>query len=167
MPLQPPPGAPSGVAPPPMPPSGAQAAPKKWMPRGAKIALILAVSAIVLIILAVVLIAVFFANEITPPADVANNYVKALNKGDYSTAWGYLTTGAQKEDGRLGFQLRNQLLEGNIRDWYFTEVHTVATGDISKVGVSITFNDGSKTNWDMTLTKVGGEWKIDRVISKE
>lgn len=136
------------------------------MPRGAKIAIILGVSAIVLMILAVVLIGVFFANVITAPADVANNYVKALNAGNMSTAWGYLTTRAQHAEGRLGFNVKRVLFEGNIRTWYSTSVN-VETGGISKIVMSITFTDGSKSTWDMTLKKEGGEWKIDLVSPRE
>jgi hypothetical protein len=149
-----------------MPPPGPQATPKKGIPRGAKIALILAVSAIVLIILAVALFVVLFANVITAPADVANNYVKAVNAGNISTAWSYLTTRTQNQEGRLGFQVKFSPLEGTIRKWFTTSVN-VETGGVSKIVMSITFTDGTKTTWDMTLNKVGGKWKIDQVSPRE
>ena len=162
----PPPGPPGGVIAPPMPPPGPQATPKKGMPRGAKIALILAVSAIVLIIVAVALFVVFFANVITAPADVANNYVKAVNVRDLSTAWSYLTTRTQNQEGRLGFDTKLSPLKGTIRKWFTTSVN-VETGGVSKIVMSLTFTDGTKTSWDMTLTKVGGKWKIDQVAPRE
>ena len=162
----PPPGPPGGITPPPMLPPGPQAKPKKGMPRGAKIALILAVSAIVLIILAVALSVVFFANVITAPADVANNYVKAVNVRDLSTAWSYLTTRTQNQEGRLGFDTKLSPLKGTIRKWFTTSVN-VETGGVSKIVMSLTFTDGTKTSWDMTLTKVGGKWKIDQVAPRE
>ena len=136
------------------------------MPRGAKIALILVASAIVIIILAVALFVVLFANVITAPADVANNYVKAVNAGNISTAWSYLTTRTKNQEGRLGFQVKFSPFKGNISKWYTTSVN-VETGGVSKIVMSITFTDGTKTTWDMTLNKVGGKWKIDQVSPRE
>lgn len=161
MPPQPPPGAPSGVAPPPMPPSGPQAAPKKGMSRGAKIALILSVSAIVLMILAVVLIAVFLVNVVTAPADVANNYMKALNTGDISTAWSYLTTRTQNKETRKGFDLKAASLKGSISKWDTSIVSN--QNDEAKIIMNITGTDGSHHAWDMTLIKQDGKWKVDQV----
>jgi hypothetical protein len=164
-PAQAPPGAASGVAPPPMPSSAAQAAPAKGMPRGAKIALIASLSVIVLIVLAVVLFALIVGIKITPPTTVANNYVKAVNAGDFSTAFGYLTERTQKKEGRLGFQLGNTLLEGTIKEW--SPASTVENGGVTKIAMSITKKYGSKTTWDMTLVKTGGKWKIDKVIPRD
>jgi hypothetical protein len=135
------------------------------MPRGAKIALILSLSAIVLIVLAVVLFALIVGIKITPPTTVANNYVKAVNDGDLSTAFDYLTERTQKKEGRLGFQLGNTLLEGSIKEW--SPASTVENGSVTKIAMSITKKSGSKTIWDMTLVKTGGEWKIDKVIPRD
>ncbi len=164
--MQPPPG-PPGCHCATMPgPAGPQPTPKKGLAKGAKIAIILAVSAIVLIILAVVLFVVFFANIITAPADVANNYVKAVNAGDLSTAWSYLTTSTQKQETRLGFKSKS-VHSKEISANGTPQASTLQTGDVSKIVMSVTFTDGTKTTWDMTLIKVGGKWKIDQVSPRE
>jgi Domain of unknown function (DUF4878)/zinc-ribbon domain len=158
---EPPPGAPGGVTPPPLPPAGSRAAPKKGMARGAKIALILGVSAIVLIVLAGVIIGVFIANMITAPADVANNYMKALNAGDISTAWSYLTTRTQNQETRKGFDSKAGLLKGSVSKWDTTVVSI--QNDEAKIILNVTGTNGSHRPWDMTLIKQDGKWKIDKV----
>jgi predicted PurR-regulated permease PerM len=144
-----------------MPQSEPQVAPKKGMPRGAKIALILSASAIVLIILVGVIIGVFIANSITAPADVANKYMKALNKGDTSTAWGYLTTRTQNEETRTGFDSKASLLKGSISKWD-TTVASIQN-DEAKIILNVTGTDGSHHAWDITLIKQGGKWKVDKI----
>jgi hypothetical protein len=135
------------------------------MAKGAKVALILGACAILLIILAVVLFVVFFANMITAPADVANGYVKALNEGDFSTAWGDLTTRTQNQESRSGFETKVGPFKGKIEKWYTTSVNV--QNNTAEIVMSVTFSDGTKATWDMTLIKTDGEWKIDQVSPRE
>jgi hypothetical protein len=164
-PLQPPAG-PPGVpapgmpaAPPPVP------AKKKGMSRGGKIALILTGCALVLIIIAVVLAVVFFASVITAPADVSNNYVKALNSGDLATAWTYISSGTQKEETRSGFESKIGALKGQISKWNVSSVN-VQSGGQATVVMDLTLTDGTKITWDITLVKENGEWKIAQVAPR-
>lgn len=129
------------------------------MSRGAKIALILSASAIVL--LAVVLIAVFLVNVVTAPVDVANNYMKALNTGDISTAWSYLTTRTQNQETRKGFDSKAASLKGSISKWDTSIVSN--QNDEAKIIINVTGTDGSHHPWDMTLIKQSGKWKVDQI----
>jgi hypothetical protein len=146
-------------APPPVP------AKKKGMSRGAKIALILGGCAIVLIIIAVVLAVVFFAGVITAPADAANNYVKALNSGDLSTAWTYISSATQKEETRSGFDSKVGALKGQIKTWNVSSVN-VQSGGQATIVMDLTLTDGTKITWDITLVKENDEWKIAQVAPR-
>jgi uncharacterized membrane protein YvbJ len=131
------------------------------MSRGAKIAVILSACAIALIILVVVVIAVFAVKTVTAPADTANHYIKALNTGDVSTAWSYLTTRTQNQETRQGFESKVASLKGSISNWD-TSVVSVQDGE-AKVIINVTGTDGSHHGWDILLIKQGGEWKVDRI----
>jgi uncharacterized membrane protein YvbJ len=159
--VQPPQGPPGGVAAPTMPPPVPQPPEKKGMSKGAKIAIALAVSAVVLIIIAVVLFVLVFANLISAPADVANDYVKSLNSGDLSTAYNYLTTRTQKQETRQGFESKVGPFKGQIKTWNTTSINVV--NDTAQIVMRVTGTDGSKATWDMTLVKEDGKWKIDQV----
>ena len=159
-----PPG-PPGVAAPPVAPAGPQPRQKKGMAKGAKIAIILAVSAIVLIILAVVLAVVFFANVISAPADVANDYVRALDAGELNTAWNHLSTGTQNKETRKGFEDKVASFKDKITRWNTTSINI--NNDVAEIVMKITFIDDTKTNWNMTLIKEDGEWKIKQVAPVE
>ncbi len=115
-----------------------------------------------LIILTVVLFVVFFMNVIGAPADVANDYVQALSKGNISTAWGYLAEETRKEETRAGFETKVQALAGEIEKWYTTSVD-VSYGGGAKIVMSVTLKDGSKVTWGMYLVKENGEWKLRQV----
>jgi predicted PurR-regulated permease PerM len=131
------------------------------MSRGAKIALILSLCAIVLIILVVVVIAVFVVNTVTAPADAANTYIKALNAGDISTAWSYLTTRTQNQETRQGFESKVAQLKGSVSNWD-TSVVSIQNGE-AKVIINVTGTDGSHHGWDIVLKKQGGKWKVDQI----
>lgn len=160
---------PPGAAQSPGPPPGTPLPPvasgtprrKKGISRGAKVAIGLGIGAVLLIILTVVLFVVFFMNVIGAPADVANNYVRALSKGDISTAWGYLAEETRKEETRAGFETKVKALAGEIEKWYTTSVD-VNTGN-AKIVMSVTLKGGSKVTWEMYLIKEGGEWKVRQV----
>lgn len=161
-PLGVPTGAPAGgmpAAPPPV------AAKKKGLSKGAKIALILGVVAIALIIIAVVFGVIFFASVIGAPADVANNYVKALNSGDLATAWSYISSATQKEETRSGFDSKVGALEGQINKWNTSSVR-VESGGRATIVMDLTLKGGTKATWDMYLVKENGEWKIAQVAPR-
>jgi hypothetical protein len=135
---------------------------KKGMSRGLKIGLVIAASVIVLLIAGVVLGVVVFVNVITAPADVANNYVKAINDGDLTTAYGLLTTATQQGEGEAAFKAQMIKFKGTITK-YNTSSINVYSGGTSKVVMDMAFNDGSKADWTMNLLKESGKWKIQAV----
>lgn len=146
---------------PPQPPSPVLQG-KKGMSSGAKVAIILGVVAVLLIITAVVMFVVFFANVISGPADTANGYTQALNDGDFSTAWGYLSTEAQDEEGGLSeFRSKFGVLEGEIEKWFTSGVSI--ENNRAQVDMDLTFSDGTEATWDIYLLKEGGSWKIVRI----
>lgn len=139
-----------------------QAPKKKGLATGAKVAIILGIAVVVLIVLALVFFVIFFANVITGPADVSNEYVRALDEGEMSTAWSLLASETQQEEGRAGFEEKVKALEGKIDKWYTTDVN-VESGGRAKVVMDITLSGGDKVTWDMYLVKEEGEWKIRQV----
>ena len=132
------------------------------MSRGGKIALIVGISAVVLI-LAIIGIAVFLViGAITAPADVANNYMMALNDGELSTAWGYISADTQKEESRSDFISEKENFKGKIES-YNTSGVQVSNGK-AEIEMDIEFEDGEKATWEIFLVKENGEWKIDSII---
>lgn len=131
---------------------------KKGISKGAKIALIVGISTVVLVIAVIVVVAVLLIGALSAPADVANNYVLALNDGDLSTAWGYLSSEAQEEETRSGFNSGKKNFEGEIES-YNTGSIEISNGN-AQIVMDITFKDGEEDTWDMTLVKENGEWKI-------
>jgi len=160
---QPPQGAPPGA-----PAGGIPAAPplvpakKKGLSTGAKIALVLCACAVFLII---VLGVIFFVGAIGAPTKVANNYVKALNSGDLSTAWNYISSSTQKVNTRSGFDSKMRKLKNDISKWN-TSNFKVQTGGRTTIVMDLTHANGTKVTWDMYLVKENGEWKIARVIPR-
>jgi predicted PurR-regulated permease PerM len=130
---------------------------------GAKIAIILAVSAIVLVILAVVFFVVFFANVITAPADVANDYVRALDAGELNTAWNHISTATQQQETRQKWEKKVGVFKDKITKWNTTSINI--TNDVARIVMSITFIDNVKATWNMVLVKENGEWKVRQVTS--
>jgi len=125
---------------------------------------VLAVFALVLIVLAVVFGVVFFANVIGEPADVANNYVRAVNAGDLDTAWSYLSTATQREETRSGFDSKLGDLKGAISRWNTSNINVDMTGSgRATIVMNLALRDGSSAAWDMTLVKQNGNWKIRAV----
>ena len=124
----------------------------------------LAVCALVLIVLAVVFGIVFFANVISAPADVANNYVKAVNAGELDTAWSYLSTATRKEETMSGFDSKLGDLKGAISKWNTSNINVDMTGSgRATIVMNLALRDGSSAAWDMTLVKHNGNWKIRAV----
>lgn len=139
---------------------------KKGLSGGAKIAIGLGVCAVVLIILAIVFVVIFFANVIGAPADVSNNYVKALNTGAVATAWTYLTEETQRQETRSGFESKVGALKGQITKYNTGSINVnsqAGSPSTAKVVMNLGLKDGSKATWDMYLVKENGEWKIQQV----
>lgn len=162
-----PPPIPGSVPPPPGPPGtipmpGITAATlrpaKKGMSRGGKIAIIVGISAVVLIMVVVGVAIFLLIGAITAPADVANNYMMALNDGDLSTAWGYLSREAQKDETRATFNSEKEYFEGKIES-YDTSSIEVSNGN-AMVMMDIEYSDGQTDTWSMYLVKENGEWKL-------
>lgn len=134
---------------------------KKGMSRGGKIALIVGISAVVLI-LAIIGVAVFlFIGAITAPADVANNYMMALNDGDLSNAWGYLSEDAKKVETRSDFISEKEYFKGEIES-YNTSGIEVSNGH-TQVTMDIKYRGGERDTWNMYLVKENGEWRIENI----
>ena len=159
----PPPGEP-GTIPTPGAPVTVPRTAKKGMSRGGKIAIIIGISAVVLIAV-VIGVAVFLViGAISAPADVANNYMMALNDGDLSTAWGYISADTQKEETRSGFVSDKESFKGEIES-YNTSGIQVSNGN-AEVTMDIDFEDGKEATWEISLVKENGEWKIDSVSDR-
>ena len=134
---------------------------KKGMSRGGKIAIIVGISAVVLIMV-VVGVAIFLViGAISAPADVANNYMMALNDGDLSTAWGYISADTQKEETKSGFISEKEDFKGEIKS-YNTSGIEVSNGK-AQIEMDIEFQDGEKATWNMYLVKENGEWRIENI----
>ncbi|MBU4175301.1 MAG: DUF4878 domain-containing protein [Actinobacteria bacterium] len=158
----PPPPGPPGAIPAPVVPVAAPRPAKKGMSRGGKIAIIVGISAVVLIA-AVIGVAIFLlVGAIKAPADVSNKYLQALNDGDLSTAWGYISKDTQKEETRSGFISDKESFKGEI-DSYNTSGVEVSNGN-ARVEMDIEFKDGKKATWEISLIKENGKWKINSII---
>lgn len=131
------------------------------MSRGGKIALIVGLAVVLLIVVGVILAVVLFVGVLSAPADVANNYVEALNEGDLSTAWGYLSKATQRDETRSGFDAKMEDFKGEIES-YNTRGIEVSNGK-AEITMDITLQSGEKGTWDMYLIKEGDDWKIQRV----
>lgn len=131
---------------------------KKGLPKGAKVAIIAAVVIVVLIAGIIGLGVAFFWNAITAPADVANDYVEAVNEGNLSTAWDYLSSEAQDEEGRAGFEEKVGDLEGQIETWNVRSVNV--KNNRASVIVDLEGKGGEEATWNMELVKEEGDWKI-------
>ena len=131
------------------------------MSRGGKIALIIGILAVVLI-MAVIGVAVFLViGAITAPADVANSYLQALNDGDLSTAWDYLSEDAKKVETRSDFNSEKEYFKGEIKS-YNTSGIEVSNGN-AQVTMDIKFRDGESDTWNMHLVKEDGGWRIKNI----
>ena len=151
--------APPGMQPPGVPPLPLYKPQKKGMSRGVKIGLIVAASIIVLLIIGLVIGVAVFVGVISAPADVANNYVKVINEGNMSQAYGYLATSTQKQTSESAFATKMKPLVGKITK-YNTSSINVQSGGTSTVVMDLSFDDGSKATWDMGLVKQSGNYKI-------
>ena len=142
-------------------PVAAPRAVKKGMSRGGKIALLIGILAVVLIV-AVIGVAVFLViGAITAPADVANNYLQALDDGDLSTAWGYLSKDAKKVEMRSDFISEKEFFKGEIES-YNTSGIEVSNGN-AQVTMDIKYRGGERDTWNMYLVKENGEWRIENI----
>src|SRR5450759_1139124 len=175
--IQPPtaPGAPRPTAPP-MPPGAPMPAgtpPQAFMPpppvkkgmgKGCMIAIVVSLVMIVLIVAAVIIIGSVVFKAITAPADVANNYVRSINEGNLTAAFADLTAQTQKNETKAGFEKNMSTFKGNISKWFTSSIN-VNNGRATIV-MDITFTDGSKATWDMTLIKEDGKYKILNVTPR-
>ena len=131
------------------------------MSRGGKIAIIVGISAVGLIMVVVGVAIFLVVGAVTAPADVANSYVKALNDGDLSTAWSYVSKDAQDEGTRSGFNSEKEYFKGMIES-YNTSSIEVSSND-AEVMMDIEYRDGERDTWSMRLVKENGEWKIGNI----
>jgi predicted PurR-regulated permease PerM len=131
---------------------------KKGISKGVKIAIVVSLVVIVLIVAAVVVGALVFVKVISAPADVANNYVRSINEGNLTAAFEDLATQTQKDETQAGFEKKMGTFKGNIQKWFTSSINV--TGGKATVVMDLTFTDGSKATWDMTLIKQDGEYKI-------
>ena len=154
--------APPGMQPPGVPPLPLYKPQKKGMSRGVKIGLIVAASIIVLLIIGLVIGVAVLVGVISAPADVANNYVKAINEGDMALAYSYVAASTRKDETLSGFKTKLGPLTGHISK-YNTSSINVQSGGTAQVVMDLSFDDGSKATWDMNLVDENGKWKIESV----
>ncbi|MHB8895276.1 MAG: Rv0361 family membrane protein, partial [Candidatus Geothermincolia bacterium] len=152
-----PPAAPGGMPVPPLPRKQ-----KKGMSRGLKVGLIIALCLIVLIIAGIIVGVFAFVKVISAPADVANNYVKAVDAGNLTDAYSALSKKTQDSETLEGFEKKLAPFKGTITK-YNTSSINVQTGGTATVVMQLEFNDGTKATWDMGLVKENGTWKIQAV----
>lgn len=142
---------------PPVPPP----ATRKGMPRGAKIALIVGAIAVVLIAVIVILAVVLFVNVVSKPADVSNKYMKALEMGDFDTAFGYLAKRTQEEEGKSGFESKVEQFKGQIAKYNTSSISI--RNRTAEVVMDITLDNGDTGTWYIYLVKEDGDWRILKV----
>lgn len=131
------------------------------MSKGLKIGLIIGLCTVILIIVAVILGAVVLVNFLAAPADVANDYVKAINEGRLDTAYGYVSAKTQREETKAGFTEKLAPLKGQISKYNTRSINIVNSR--ATIVMDLTFTDGTRATWDMLLVKEGGDWKVDSV----
>jgi hypothetical protein len=160
-----PPGVPLQAPPGPPPPPGTPQMPymppppqKRKMGRGWKIALVLGLVIIVLIIVGILFGVLVLVKVISAPADIANNYVRAINEGDLSSAYSDLAKQAQNEETKVAFDQKMGTFTGNIQKWFTSSIN-INNGSATIV-MDISLTNGSKVTWDMSLVKENGKWKI-------
>lgn len=153
-----PPGSPGMQGVPPLPPAPAGVKKKKGMPRGAKIAIIAGAIALVLVAVIVILLVFLFINVVSKPADIANSYMKALDSGQFSEAFGYLAETTQSEETRSGFESKVRQFEGEIASYNTSSISI--RNSAAEITMDITLNDGDSGTWYMYLTKEDGEWRL-------
>lgn len=146
---------------PPLPPYAAPA--KKGMSKGLKIFLVIAACVVLLIIVGIVVGAIFIVKVVSAPADVSNNYVKAINEGNLTLAYSYLAASTRKGETLSGFRSKLSPLSGHISKYNTSSASISAqTGrpSTAQVVMNLSFDDGSKATWDMNLAQENGHWKI-------
>lgn len=163
-----------GTPPPPggMPPAGTMTAmpprpmkpAKKGMSRGLKIGLIVALCLVVLIVAGIIVGVFAFVKVLSAPADVANNYVKAINDGNLDEAFSYLSAETKGTTGLAEFKEKLGPFEGNITKYNTSKIE-VKSGSPSTadIAMNLAFSDGTKDVWDIGLVKENGVWKIQVV----
>jgi hypothetical protein len=120
---------------------------------------VIAACVVVLIIAGIVVGAVVIVKVVSAPADVANNYVKAINEGNIPLAFSYVAASTRKDETLSGFKSKLSPLTGHITK-YNTSSINVQSGGTAQVVMSLSFDDGSKATWDMNLVDENGKWKI-------
>lgn len=152
-----PPQAPPGATPPPFMPPIVPTPKKKGLPRGAKIAIAIGSVVLVLGIIFVVLAVVLLVNVLSKPADVANDYMKALKQGKLTEAWNLLSAETQAEEGQSGFEQKMAPLSGKVEKYTASGVQI--SDDRAEVTMNIRLN-GETGTWYIYLVKKDGEWKV-------
>ena len=131
---------------------------RKGIPRGAKIAIIVGVIALVLVAVIVVLAVFLFINVLSKPADVANNYMLAIQKGDLSSAYDYLSESTKADTTRSQFNTDKSPFEGQIARYRTTSIN-IQNGN-AWVGMDLTLANGETATWFMQMVKEGEDWKL-------
>jgi len=147
---------------PPVPPTTPQ---KKGFPRGAKIAIIAGVSVLVIVAIVVVLAILVFVNVVSKPADVANSYMKDINQGSLSTAYGLLSSAAKADVSSSEFDDAVSQFKGEIASYRTTNIHIINSA--AYIDMDVTPASGQQTTWYFNLVKEQGDWKILRIDYKK
>jgi len=135
---------------------------RKGVPRGLKIGLVVGLVVVAVLIAGIVVGTVLLVNVVSAPADVANNYVRAVNNGNLATAYSYLAPELTSELSRAQFDKQLGPFKGKIRKWNTSEIN-VHTGGNANISMDISLIDGTSDTWDMRLVRVNGVWKIAAV----
>lgn len=151
-----PPGTPSAL-----PPGGAPQGRtrRRGWPRGAKIALGVGIAVLALIIIMVIVVVFVVVGFLTEPIDVANNFMKAISRGNVSQAWDYMHSAYQEEYGRSSLETTIEPLEGNIEDYNSGSVSL--EGGNAEVEMDFTLDNGEEYTWYIYMSKDDGDWKIE------
>jgi len=148
---------------PPVPPPAPQ---KKGFPRGAKIAIIAVIGALVVIAIVVVLLLVLLVfNVVSKPADVANSYMKDINQGSLSAAYGLLSSAAKADVSSSQFNDAVSQFKGEISTYRTTNIHIINSA--AYIDMDVTPASGQQTTWYFNLVKEQGDWKILRIDYKK
>ena len=116
--------------------------------------------AILLVVVAVALIAVFVFNTVKAPVDATNDYIEAVNDGNAQEAWGLLHPDSPfKEEFDLSsFEAEIIETSTSLKTWDANEVEV--NNDRARVKVDMTDFDGYEFEIIFDVRKDGGDWKI-------
>ncbi len=149
---------PPGVAPGTLPPPPG----KHKMSQGWKIAIIVIITAVLLIGALAVVLGVFVFKTVKAPVDVTNRYIEAINTGRAQEAWDLLSPDSSLRQEYDFSSFQTDVVQPSIDALTTWNAHQASvSGSQAEVGVDMSFSDGSSNEeFTFQLRKTGDRWLI-------